>query len=133
VIASLNEWAQRAGLVTTDVESDVDFDRLVDLHRKNSLSCRRRDRNERAMDGVDRSARGERKHPVHHSVCRNRGRSQHYPGSGDARAKCASPVCDEKRRRGAADKCGTGAASSRDTAAAEIRGNTVTVAALALQ
>jgi hypothetical protein len=38
VIAALNDPAQRAGLFTKDVDSNVDFDRLVDLHKKNSLS-----------------------------------------------------------------------------------------------
>ncbi|MFY9723877.1 MAG: hypothetical protein WAJ87_00180 [Bryobacteraceae bacterium] len=37
VIAALNDPVQRAGLFTKDVDSSVDFDRLVDLHRKNCL------------------------------------------------------------------------------------------------
>lgn len=36
VIAALNEPARRAYLFTKDADSDVDFDRLVDLHRLNS-------------------------------------------------------------------------------------------------
>jgi hypothetical protein len=36
VITGLNDPVQRAGLFTKDAESDVDFDRLLDLHRKNS-------------------------------------------------------------------------------------------------
>src|SRR5580658_199559 len=83
------------------------------------------------MDGVDRSTRGERPHPVHHADCRNRGRCEHYPGGSNSRAECAAPVCDEKRRRCVADKCSSGANRSRDyAAAAAIRGNTVTVTAL---
>jgi hypothetical protein len=38
VIAALNDPVQRAGLLARDVDSGVDFDRLVDLHRKKSLS-----------------------------------------------------------------------------------------------
>jgi hypothetical protein len=34
VIASLNDPAQRAGLFTQDSSSSVDFDRLIDLHRR---------------------------------------------------------------------------------------------------
>jgi hypothetical protein len=37
VIAALNDPVQRAGLFTKDVDSSVDFDRLVDLHRRSSL------------------------------------------------------------------------------------------------
>ncbi|MGD0669425.1 MAG: hypothetical protein ABSB23_17845 [Bryobacteraceae bacterium] len=37
-IAALNDPARRAGLFTKDADSRVDFDRLVDLHRRNSLS-----------------------------------------------------------------------------------------------
>jgi hypothetical protein len=38
VIAALNDPVRRAGLLTGDVDSGVDFDRLIDLHRKYSLS-----------------------------------------------------------------------------------------------
>jgi len=38
VIAALNDPVQRAGLLTSDVDSGVDFDRLIDLHRKDTLS-----------------------------------------------------------------------------------------------
>lgn len=38
VIAALNDPVRRAGLLAGDVDSGVDFDRLVDLHRKNSPS-----------------------------------------------------------------------------------------------
>jgi len=37
-IAAVNDPVQRAGRLAWDVDSGVDFDRLVDLHRKNSLS-----------------------------------------------------------------------------------------------
>ena len=36
VIAALNDPVRRAGLFTKDVDSAVDFDRLVDLHTTNS-------------------------------------------------------------------------------------------------
>jgi hypothetical protein len=35
-IITLNDAAPRAGLFTQDADSTVDFDRLLDLHRKNS-------------------------------------------------------------------------------------------------
>lgn len=38
VIATLNDPVQRAGLLAKDVDSGVDFNRLVDLHRKDSSS-----------------------------------------------------------------------------------------------
>src|SRR5450432_2364450 len=38
VIADLNDSAQRVGLFTRDADSHVDFDHLIDLHRKDSLS-----------------------------------------------------------------------------------------------
>jgi hypothetical protein len=56
VIAALNDPVRRVGLLTRDVDSSVDFDRLVDLHKV--PVCWRCDRNERALDGLDRSARG---------------------------------------------------------------------------
>jgi hypothetical protein len=34
VIAALNDTVERAGLFTKDADSGVDFDRLVDVHRK---------------------------------------------------------------------------------------------------
>jgi len=37
VIAALNDPVRRVGLLTRDVDSGVDFDRLVDLHKKDSL------------------------------------------------------------------------------------------------
>ena len=38
VITDLNDPVQRVGLFTKDADSQVDFDHLVDLHRKGSLS-----------------------------------------------------------------------------------------------
>ena len=38
VIATLNDPVQRAGLLARDVDSSVDFDRLIDLHRKHPLA-----------------------------------------------------------------------------------------------
>ena len=37
-IAALNDPVQRAGQLARDVDSTVDFDRLIDLHRKTPLS-----------------------------------------------------------------------------------------------
>jgi hypothetical protein len=37
-IAALNDPVQRANVLTKDVDSSVDFDRLIDLHRRGSLS-----------------------------------------------------------------------------------------------
>jgi hypothetical protein len=38
VIAALNDPARRATLFTRDATSDVDFDRLIELHRRGSFS-----------------------------------------------------------------------------------------------
>jgi|SRR5580658_1259847 hypothetical protein len=39
VIVALNDPVQRTGLLARDVDSGVDFDRLIDLHRKDSWSA----------------------------------------------------------------------------------------------
>jgi hypothetical protein len=63
------------------VDSGVDFDRLVDLHKKDSLFVGVVIGMNEPWTELTVPQRGERQHPVHHAVCRNRGRCQHYPGS----------------------------------------------------
>jgi hypothetical protein len=45
-IAALNDPVQRANVLTKDVDSSVDFDRLIDLHCNNSSTVIRKPRHQ---------------------------------------------------------------------------------------
>jgi hypothetical protein len=108
VIAALNDPAQRAGLFTKDVDSNVDFDRLVDLHKKNSLSPG-------VLIGTDetwtemtipRVVSGSIRF-ITPDVAIVHGAST-IRGAVTLASSVVAPVCDEERRTGVADMCGPG-------------------------